>query len=154
MRYKINRPDIVLEYFEDETVLINLKNGNYYSIDKVGTDILVLIEAELSTDQIIKGIKNKYDAYPGNPDSSIEKFITQLHNEKIIRQEEKTSGRDKSSEKKVAGSLKKGGTKLTFSPPRLSKYTDMQELLLLDPIHDVDETGWPKKKPDEPFNQK
>lgn len=153
MKYRINKPDIVLEYFEDETVLINLKNGNYYSIDKVGTDILVLIEAELSTDQILNGIKNKYNAYPGNTDSSIKKFITQLHNEKIIRQEEKTSVRDKSSEKKVPDSLKKG-TKLTFSTPRLNKYTDMQELLLLDPIHDVDETGWPKKKPDEPFNQK
>ncbi len=153
MKYRINKPDIVFEYFEDETVLINLKNGNYFSIDKVGTDILVLIEAELSTDQIIKSIKNKYDAYPGNTDPSIRKFITQLHDEKIIRQKEKTSGSDKGSEKKVAGSSKKG-TKQIFSPPRLSKYTDMQELLLLDPIHDVDETGWPKKKPDEPLNQK
>ena len=23
------------------------------------------------------------------------------------------------------------------------RFTDMQDLLLLDPIHDVDETGWP-----------
>ena len=152
MKYRINKPDIVFEYFEDETVLIDLKNGNYFSIDKVGTDILVLIEAELPTDQIIKSIKNKYDAYPCNTDSSIRKFITQLHDEKIIRQKEKTSGSDLSSEKKVADSSKKG-TKRTFSPPRLSKYTDMQELLLLDPIHDVDETGWPKKKPDETLSQ-
>lgn len=33
-----------------------------------------------------------------------------------------------------------------FTPPVLNKFTDMQELLLLDPIHDVDETGWPKRK--------
>lgn len=153
MNYRINKPDIVFEYFEDETVLINLKNGNYYSIDKVGTDILMLIEEGLSTDQIINGIKNRYNAYSGNMDSSIEKFITQLHNEKIISQEEKTPNRNNSHEKKTQDSLKKG-TKLTFSPPQLSKYTDMQELLLLDPIHDVDETGWPKKKPDGTFNEK
>ena len=30
-----------------------------------------------------------------------------------------------------------------FVPPVLHKYTDMQELLLIDPIHEVDETGWP-----------
>jgi hypothetical protein len=30
----------------------------------------------------------------------------------------------------------------------LHKYTDMEELLLLDPIHDVDETGWPNKSPE------
>jgi hypothetical protein len=31
--------------------------------------------------------------------------------------------------------------------PVLEKYTDMQELLLLDPIHDVEEAGWPKARP-------
>ncbi len=153
MKYRINKPDIVLEYFEDETVLINLKNGNYYSIDKVGTDILVLIEAELTTDQIMSAIKNRYNAYPGNMNSSVEKFITQLHNEKIISQKEKTSHTNNSHEKKTLDLLKKG-PKLTFFPPKLSKYTDMQELLLLDPIHDVDETGWPKKKPDDTVNEK
>ena len=32
-----------------------------------------------------------------------------------------------------------------FTAPVLSKYTDMEQLLLLDPIHDVDETGWPNE---------
>jgi hypothetical protein len=32
----------------------------------------------------------------------------------------------------------------------LNKYSDMQELLLLDPIHDVDDAGWPKPNPDPP----
>ena len=35
-----------------------------------------------------------------------------------------------------------------YEPPQLMKYTDMQELILLDPIHDVDEKGWPHTKPD------
>ena len=30
-----------------------------------------------------------------------------------------------------------------YAAPKLSTYTDMQELLLLDPIHEVDESGWP-----------
>jgi hypothetical protein len=30
--------------------------------------------------------------------------------------------------------------------PLLRKYTDMRDLLLLDPIHDVDEQGWPVRK--------
>ena len=35
-----------------------------------------------------------------------------------------------------------------FKPPLLKRYTDMQELLILDPIHEVDDTGWPAIKPD------
>ena len=33
-----------------------------------------------------------------------------------------------------------------FQRPVLRKFTDMQELLILDPIHEVDEAGWPNKK--------
>ena len=36
--------------------------------------------------------------------------------------------------------------KQPFEAPILNKYNDMQELLLLDPIHDVDEAGWPNTK--------
>jgi hypothetical protein len=32
-----------------------------------------------------------------------------------------------------------------YSPPKLSAYTDMQELLLLDPVHEVDDAGWPSR---------
>src|SRR5207247_10291616 len=32
-----------------------------------------------------------------------------------------------------------------FRYPVLQKYTDMQALLLLDPVHDVDEAVWPRK---------
>jgi hypothetical protein len=30
----------------------------------------------------------------------------------------------------------------------LHRYTDMQDLIVLDPIHDVDETGWPNRRPE------
>jgi len=33
-----------------------------------------------------------------------------------------------------------------FQPPTLNKYTDMRDMLLLDPIHDVGESGWPVPK--------
>jgi hypothetical protein len=30
-----------------------------------------------------------------------------------------------------------------YTPPVLERYSDMQALLVLDPIHEVDEQGWP-----------
>ena len=38
-----------------------------------------------------------------------------------------------------------GGSASADVEPQLSSYTDMQELLLLDPIHEVDESGWPNR---------
>jgi hypothetical protein len=34
-------------------------------------------------------------------------------------------------------------TKLIFLPPEIDIFSDMQDILLLDPVHDVDESGWP-----------
>ena len=34
-----------------------------------------------------------------------------------------------------------------YSKPFLQKYTDMAALLLLNPIHEVDEQGWPQPAP-------
>lgn len=37
-----------------------------------------------------------------------------------------------------------------YRPPVLEVFADMQDLLLLDPIHDIDEVGWPVARPDSP----
>ena len=36
----------------------------------------------------------------------------------------------------------------TFTAPNLETFTDLQELLMLDPIHEVDAAGWPHKPAD------
>jgi hypothetical protein len=36
----------------------------------------------------------------------------------------------------------------TFIPPTFEKFTDMEDMLLLDPIHEVDEEGWPMARKD------
>ena len=38
-------------------------------------------------------------------------------------------------------------SKKEYEAPVLECYTDMQELLLLDPIHEVEETNWLVNKP-------
>jgi hypothetical protein len=41
-----------------------------------------------------------------------------------------------------------------YKIPVLNKYTDMQELLLLDPIHDVNAQGWPESPESSDNNDK
>jgi hypothetical protein len=37
-------------------------------------------------------------------------------------------------------------TKCPYIPPILNRHGDMQDLALLDPIHDVEGEGWPNRK--------
>ena len=46
-----------------------------------------------------------------------------------------------------------GHTKSPFVSPSLNGYSDMRDLLLIDPIHDVDEGGWPEVKKDSEDSQ-
>ena len=32
-----------------------------------------------------------------------------------------------------------------LAKPDLRKYTDMEDFMLVDPVHDVDATGWPNR---------
>ena len=36
-----------------------------------------------------------------------------------------------------------GSASSDFASPHLEKYTDLQDLIMLDPIHEVEPKGWP-----------
>jgi hypothetical protein len=47
-------------------------------------------------------------------------------------------------------SLSSEGDRQDYSDPAFEKYDDMADLILLDPVHEIDqEKGWPKKAPEE-----
>jgi hypothetical protein len=143
-RYKIN-PKITHETIEGEVVIVNLHNGNYYSLDKLGADVWCLIEMNLNIGEIINEISLYYDCGLKEIENAISQLISELMNEElIIVNSDKTAKSDVSNhpqfEKRIAGN------KNSFEKPFLQKYTDMQDLLVLDPIHEVDEMGWPNVK--------
>jgi hypothetical protein len=35
------------------------------------------------------------------------------------------------------------GERVPFVPPGFATFTDMQDIILLDPVHEVDTRGWP-----------
>lgn len=143
-RYKIN-PKLAHETIDREVVIVDLHNGNYYSMDKVGADVWCLIELNHSVGEIINEISHYHDRSREDIENVISQLISDLKNEGlIIADSDKTSKSDVSSHPQ----FKKGtaNNKNSFERPILRKYTDMQDLLLLDPIHQVEETGWPNVK--------
>jgi hypothetical protein len=138
--YKINTPHIVSEIFADEeAAVINLKTGNYYSLNTTAAEIWSLIEKGSSKSRITKYFFNNFNLEDSFDSSEIERFIKALIDEDLIVVEEMlTSGQAELVEDTATG-LK---DKREYVPPVLECYADMQELLLLDPIHEVEETNW------------
>jgi hypothetical protein len=143
-RYKIN-PTITHETIEGEVVIVNLHNGNYYSLDKAGADVWGLIEMNHNVGEIINEISVCYDCSLKEIENAVSQLIFELKNEElIIANSEKTAKSDKPKHPHFEKRIAKGNN--SFEKPVLQKYTDMQDLLLLDPIHEVDEMGWPNVK--------
>ena len=147
-RLKINTPKIVHETIDGETVILNLDNGNYYSLVGVGAQIWGFIESGAPAYDIIEKVKCDYESNGTDVEEAVNKFVSELRLEGLTVPDnaDTNAGFLWPAEKREPGL---NGEKQTFSAPILNKYSDMQDLLLLDPIHDVDEeAGWPTNKPD------
>ena len=141
----VNAPQVVSEIIDGEVIVMNLKSGNYYSSDRVGAVVWSWIEAGKTEDEISRAAIARYDARSDDVRGALSAFFRRLLDEGLVR-EAAAPERDAH----VAGNgADMVATKEIFTKPQLCVYTDMQDLLLLDPIHDVDAVGWPTPKESE-----
>jgi len=142
---KANKPEVVWQTYDDEIVLINLKNGNYYSICGSGYHVWNLLKTGSMLSDIIRNIGKIYRNKGVDIEEILNRFIETLLKEELICSVEQDNPDEK-------GNLIVPSEKISpeilpeFELPKFSKYSDMQDLILLDPVHEVDESGWPNQK--------
>jgi len=134
-----NNDDIVFEDFENEIVVINLKNGKYYSLSGSGLIIWELIDKYIDKETLKNLFSGKYSEEAGI-EEEIDGFIEELLTENLaitisVNNEEQYI--EDQFDKRLEGK---------YLAPVIEKYTDQQELLKLDPIHEVNDIGWPRIK--------
>ena len=143
---RINVPKIVHETIDGETVVLNLDNGNYYSLVGTGACIWGVIENGATVKDIIGKLRCSYECDGLEIEARVTEFISELLKESLTVPDETNKPGS------IQGALGQeetdlNGKKQRFDAPVLNKYSDMQDLLLLDPIHEVDEkAGWPTNK--------
>jgi hypothetical protein len=146
LRFRINSPSVVYEKFDDEFVLINLDSGNYYSFEMVGSDIWDFIQNGFSETEIIYNISQLYAGSHSAIENAVRIFLSELQKEGLIVPDQiQAAEMSKNSHNHIT--IGSETQKINFESPVLSKFTNMQEFLLVDPIHEIDYTDWPKNKP-------
>ena len=146
--YVVNRPDVINETIDGEAIIINLMSGRYYSLQQTGADIWTLVENGATTADIIRALSARYRGNDVDIGQVVVEFLEELQRENLIR----VGLPDKSEanpalETSVAAEARTYAA--DFTMPSLHIYTDLEDLLLLDPIHEVDEEGWPVAKTDD-----
>jgi hypothetical protein len=69
----------------------------------------------------------------------VERFVGTLLSEEMLVELEHTPMREPTLAAPVAPHA--------YAPLELERYTDLADLILLDPVHDVSEAGWPHAAP-------
>jgi hypothetical protein len=135
--YEINAPAVISEPMEDEVVVINLDNGCYYNLNKTAAHIWNFLDQGYSMKSIASYAKKFYPGETESIRSDFETFLRRLIDEQLVREIEGRNGGEIHAD---------GFDGRAYEKPDFEKFSDMQEMLLLDPIHEVSDEGWPHQK--------
>lgn len=139
-RYRVNGPGVVAESLDGEVLIVNLESGCYYSAAGTGEAIWSLFAAGHTASEVLESVAARFDAAGDAVSEEVCRIRDEFVAEQLILS-------DSGLVAPPNGAAPQIDVKQPFEPPVLKKYTDMQELLLLDPIHDVDQAaGWPKAR--------
>lgn len=131
----IHAPEIVHETLDGETIAIHLVTGNYYSLTGSGAEIWELLADGASVPEICSALARRHDCAVGELRGAVENFIADLEREGLVEDRDGSPNGAPTSEPSESGGR--------WEPPKLERYEDMRDFLLVDPIHEVDRTGWP-----------
>jgi hypothetical protein len=135
VRYRINSARIAAETIEGEVVIVNFVTGAYYSLNGLAAEIWGWMTDGHSVAEITGHLRS-VDAELEI--GKIEEFVAAIVHDDLL-EVDTVSAAPKSL-------LSPPAATAPFAAPVLEKHDDMRELILLDPIHEVGESGWPHRK--------
>jgi len=138
-----NEAEVAAKVLEGEAIIINLSNGTYYSMDKVGGLVWEMIEHGQDLEATVAAITTRYEVSPEQAQADVQRLAGELMQENLVIMSDKPP---------VPGERQESvdGQRLPYEPPKLNIYRDMSDLLALDPpMPSLDEIPW-KESSEEP----
>jgi Coenzyme PQQ synthesis protein D (PqqD) len=116
---------------DGEVVAIDLESGRYYSLEGAAARAWEALADGQDVDGIAAVVADEAGLSADDVRPDVSAFVAELTAEGLL-----TPDGD--------GAAPPGPGRV---PLVLHRYTDMEDLIVLDPIHEVDETGWPNRRP-------
>jgi hypothetical protein len=138
--YVVASRDIVSEDFDGEFVVLDLGSGKYYSMDDTASALWRAITAGVPMQALADGVGGAVTAGTAITAQAIRDYAGQLVAYGcLVRCDVPGSA---PLDAAIAEALK-----ASSGPPKVEMFSDLADLIKADPIHDVEEAGWPVRKP-------
>ena len=142
-QFTVDARRVVHETIDGETILIDLETGTYFSLRGCGSQIWALLTAGWPETDVVAELQRRYPADAALVGPAAAGLIDQLAEAGLLQD----ADIDATPRTGPVAQAPEGVS--SYEPPVLERYNDMQYFLLLDPIHEVQEGGWPKAAPTE-----
>lgn len=133
-QFRVRRHGIVHETIEGETVVLNMATGTYFSLAGATAVAWGRLLDGADAAELRAALRARYSDDGSAIEGAVDELLAELAREQVI-------------ETVVAdGIMPEGATPdgvEPFAGLAINRYTDIQELLLIDPVHEVDDIGWP-----------
>jgi hypothetical protein len=134
--------EVASKVIDGEAIIINLANGVYYSMDKVGALVWDRLQAGHTLDDVITAVTGSYDVPREQAESHVRDLVQELVQENLVVATE--NGAAAPTERAMEQQ-----EKAPYDIPKLNIYRDMGDLLALDPpVPGLGDNPW--KEPEEP----
>jgi hypothetical protein len=137
-RLQVSGPHVVHDEIDGEVVVINFATGSYYSLTATAVPIWALLRSGATAEEAVAVIEAGFATDGHDVAAAVQAFLTELEREGLIAAAPTGDGPDGSA---VAASPSTAAE--PYVAPVVEKFTDMEDLILLDPVHDVSQAGWP-----------
>jgi hypothetical protein len=144
--YRINSPKVTSQVTDGEAVLIHFDSGRYYSADGSGGEILDALARGQPVSEIVDALAARHGGRRETIAPTVQGFVDELVAEELIVPADAPGGPDADGAAADAAVSFASTPSATFEAPHLRIYSELADLLRLDPIHDVDAAGWPVAK--------
>lgn len=119
--------NVAAKVIDGEAVILDVTRGTYYSMDGAGAVVWAAIEQGHSLREIVGILEQRYEGSTPVFERQVEDLSDQLLQEGLVVPSEGTGI------SAVEPEPLPGAARQPFTPPALNKYTDMADLLALDP---------------------
>lgn len=137
VQYGVNAPRVIHKIFGGEVVAIDLGTGAYYSMRGPAAVIWDALDAGLTVDEVTDHVLATHEVGQADVSADVAALVDDLLTYELIAPGESASATAPSP-----------GEGLVYETPVVEAFTDMADVILLDPVHDVDaEAGWPHAPP-------
>jgi hypothetical protein len=144
MALTVSVPLLISQQFDSEVVLANYQNGVYYNLDGSAAQIWLGLKANRTVEEIGGAIAAATGDDVPSITQRVQAFVDSMLAEGLIA-EGTPEPRIETWTPVLSGA---------FVAPEFQRFDNLRELLLMDPVHDAGEDGWPLRETQEKVDQK